>query len=352
MIVAGIERRGVHLRTTYTTKTVSSGARDRSAGDADVHRTVIVGAFRKHRIDALQRAGTGHSGFIIVAVLWIVGALATLAVIYSLYMRQTALEFVDHDERLQAQALAVSGVELAAYRIASSGNARPSAGRFSFRQGSAVIDVAFSSENGRIDLNFAPKELIAGLFVGLGASADDAQNFADRVVAWRTPLRPGATDNETQLYQAAGKPYGPRRGPFQHVDEVTMVIGLPTWLIERALPYLTVYTGQQLVNVLSAAPLVLAAVPGMTPDLLQQLLAQRASASMDVLRAQLGSAASYVTTQPSSTDHIDVEVRFSGNRRIHSEAVIFILDRDVEPYRVLSWRDEELAADRRAAGAY
>jgi general secretion pathway protein K len=271
------------------------------------------------------------------------GALATLAVIYSLYARQTALELLDHDERLQAQALAISGVELAAYRITSYGDFRPSVGRFSFRLGTAVIDVAFSAENGRIDLNFAPRELIIGLFVRLGAPPEDAQNFADRVVAWRTPLNPGATDNEMPLYQAAGKPYGPRHGPFQHVDELTMVIGMPTWLIERALPYLTIYTGNQLVNLLSAPSQVLAALPGVTPALLQALLAQRAGAPRDVLQAQLGYAASYVTMQPSATDRIDVDVRFSRNRHIRSEAVIFILDRDAEPYRVLSWHDEELA---------
>lgn len=306
-----------------------------------------------HPIDAFRRSDSRSSGFLLVAVLWILGALATLAVIYSLYARQTALKLLDHQERLQAQALAISGVELAAYRITSYGDFRPSVGRFSFRQGTAVIDVAFSAENGRIDLNFAPKELIAGLFVTLGAPLEDAQNFADRVVAWRTPLNPGAADNEKPLYQAARKPYGPRHGPFQHVDELTMVIGMPTLLIERALPYLTIYTGHQLVNLLSAPSQVLAALPGVTPAVLQNLLAQRGGAPRDVLRAQLGHAADYVTMQPGPTDRVDVDVRFSSNRHIRSEAVIFVLDRDVEPYLVLSWRDEELAGDQRsAAGLY
>jgi general secretion pathway protein K len=289
-------------------------------------------------------------GFIIVAVLWILGALATLAVIYSLYVRDTALEFVDHDERLQAQALAISGVELAAYRITSFRNSRPSVGRFSFRQGTAVIDAAFSAENGRIDLNFAPKELIAGLFVGLGASVEDARNFADRVDAWRTPLRPGATDSEATLYQAAGKPYGPRHGPFQYGDELTMVLGMPTWLIERALPYFTVYAGQRAVNVLSASPQVLAAVPGMTPEIMQSLPTQDDNPQLGPWRAQLGYAGSFLTIAPTRTDRVDVEVRFPSHRYMRYEAVILVLDGDVEPYRVLSWREEELAADQRSAG--
>lgn len=286
-------------------------------------------------------------GFIIVAVLWIIGALATLAVIYSLYLHQTMVAFVDHDERLQAQALAMAGVELAVYRLTQNPNQRPLKGHFSFRQGSAVVRVGFSSENGRIDLNFAPNDLLSGLFIGLGAPAEAALSFADRIVAWRTPLQPGTADGEAAIYQAAGKTYGPRHGPFQHVHEIGLLIGLPSWLIERALPYLTVYSGTSEVNVLTATPEVLAAVPGLTPALLQQLLAQRGGAPQDVLRAQIGAAASYISLQSSVADRIDVDVRFASNRRIHSQAVVLILDKDTEPYRVLSWRDEELAINDR-----
>ncbi len=294
--------------------------------------------------------GGGRSGgFIIVAVLWILGALATLAVIYSLYVRETALEFVDHDERLQAEALADSGLELAAYRITSFGNNRPSLGKFSFRQGTAVINVAFSAENSRIDLNFGPKELIAGLFAGLGASPDEAGNFADRVDAWRTPLGAGATDNEATLYQAAGKPYGPRHGPFQEVEELTMVLGMPTWRIEQALPYFTIYAGQRAVDVLSASPQVLAAVPGMTPALMQSLPTPGSGAQIGAWRTQFGYAAGYLTIAPSKADRVDVEVRFASRLYMRYEASILVLDDDVEPYRVLSWHGEELAADQRSA---
>src|SRR5207244_3306495 len=98
------------------------------------------------------------------------------------------------------------------------------------------------SENARIDLNAVPKDLLAGLFKSLGARAEEADSFAERIVAWRTRLIGGATDEEASLYRAAGKPYGPRRGPFQHINELGLVLGLPPVLVERALPYLTVYS--------------------------------------------------------------------------------------------------------------
>ena len=67
-------------------------------------------------------------GFIVVAVLWIVAALATLAVIYTVYLNETAMAFVDHNERLQAQALAMAAVELAVYRLTAIPDQRPSRG--------------------------------------------------------------------------------------------------------------------------------------------------------------------------------------------------------------------------------
>ena len=45
-------------------------------------------------------------GFILVAVLWIIAALATLATIFSVYVINSATAFTVHDERLQAEGCA------------------------------------------------------------------------------------------------------------------------------------------------------------------------------------------------------------------------------------------------------
>lgn len=285
------------------------------------------------------RRNSQDRGFIIVAVLWILAALATLVMIYSLYARETAVNFVVHDERLQAQALALSGLELAAYQLTAQSK-QPLTGNFSFRQGRATIAVKFRCENSLIDLNYAPKEVLAGLFVAVGVQREDALEFADRIIAWRTPLQAGASDPETQLYEAAGKEYGPRHAPFQNRNELGLVAGLPPALVERVLPYFTVYSGERQVNVLAAPPQVLAALPGLTPERLQVLLAMRGSAPYEVMTAQLGTTQSYLTVDPSRANGVTVDVGFPSGRRIRTMAVIFIMPRDSEPYRVLSWRDD------------
>jgi general secretion pathway protein K len=283
--------------------------------------------------------GPEQDGFIVVAVLWILGALSLLALIYALYVNQTAAAFVDQNDRVQAEELALAGAELVVYRLAAIPRPQTSHGSFGFRLGGADVAVNFRSENARIDLNAAPKELLAGLFVALGAGRQDADSFADRIIDWRTPPTPGTTDTNAQFYRSAGKNYAPRRGPFQHVNELGLVLGLPSPLIDRALPYLTVYSGLAEVNVRDAAPEVLAALPGMTPERLHILLEQSDAVPLDVLRARLGSAR-YATVDASKATRIAADIQFDAKRRSQVEIVVLPLDGDKEPYRILSWRDE------------
>ncbi len=282
----------------------------------------------------------GSDGFILVAVLWILSALAGLAAIYAAYVNETASILVGRDEDLQAQELAMAGVELAVYQLTAVANSQPSHGRLNFALGNADIAVDYVAENARIDINAAPKPLLSGLFVALGANGATADGFADRIVEWRTPLSPGTQDGEAALYRSAGKGYGPRHGPFQHVNELALLPGLPPPLLECALPFLTVYSGQAGIDVFDAAPEVLSALPGITEDRLRVLLAQRQGVSQDVLKAQLGMAAQYVTIQPSTANRITVEMQFKSNRRVRSEAVVLLMDKDREPYRMLSWRQD------------
>src|SRR5258708_30227762 len=86
-------------------------------------------------------------GFIMVAVLWILAALATLATTYGVYVKATAFSLAGYDVRLQAQELAMAGVELAVYKLTENPEAQPARGKFAFRLGNADVTVDFRSQN-------------------------------------------------------------------------------------------------------------------------------------------------------------------------------------------------------------
>jgi general secretion pathway protein K len=291
-------------------------------------------------------------GFIIVAVLWILGALAVLASVYSVFVVDTATAIASNSDRVRAEALVTAGVELAAYRITAVPQQRPSNGAFSFRQGSASVAVRFLSEAARIDLNTAPRELLMGLFASLGAG-QAAEAYADRIIGWRSP--PSERQDEAASYRTAGMPYLPRGRAFPHVGELWLVMGLPEAVIERALPHLTVYSGQDKVSVLDASPQVLAALPGMSPDRLHDVLVQREAAphNAQALLSILGPAQTHATADPGRQVRVTVQVVLDNGRRMRSEVVILAHEEDSEPYRVLSWNDDvdEQAGSERPGGA-
>jgi general secretion pathway protein K len=295
---------------------------------------------------ARPAASTSASdGFIIVAVLWILAALATLVSVYAIYVTNSAIAVTTSEDTIIADPLTAAGVELAAYQLLGmKPQARPSVGNFNARIGRARLAVAFQTETARIDLNAAPRELLAGLFVGFGALPLNAEGYADRIIAWRSRAAAQGidADPEDSYYRSAGLSYTPRHAPFTHVGELWLVHGIPPALIERALPHVTVFSGSAQIDVVDAAPQVIAALPGMSPETLQGVLAARSAGTLDrtTLPGLLGGAGGQGgTNDPGKAFRIGVRVDFDNGRRSAAEAVIALGDDGPDPYRVLSWRN-------------
>jgi len=297
----------------------------------------------------LQPAATApERGFVIVAVLWILAALAALATIFSVYLSNSAQALAVNDTGLKAEALVSASLELTAYQLLLAGDkARPALGSFHFRLDNADVLVSFTSEAARIDLNFVPKEMLANLFAGLGADQQAAKDYADRIVGWRTRPKANVANDEEALYAAAGLAYSPRQSLFTHVNELSLVLGLPPVLVDRALPFVTVFSGSSNVDVLIAPPEVIAALPGMTPSALKEFLSQRPALSRDspAIATALGPAQASATVPKSTSFRILTTVKFDNGRRTSSEVVI-ALGEDKDPYRVLSWQDDVEAGHR------
>jgi len=257
-------------------------------------------------------------GFVIVAVLWILVALSSLAMIFALYLSASAQAMAIGDTALQNEALVSAAAELSAYRLMlTPGEARPARGAFNFRMDDADVSVTFTSEAARIDLNFAPKEALAAFFAVLGAGKEVAQEGAERVVGWRTRPTPRSANEEEARYAASG--YSPRQSLFTHVNELALVAGLSPVLVERALPFVTIFNGSPDIDARIAAPEVVAA-SGKNSD------------------AANGQPKSVVTVK-SLCYRVESVIRFAGGRRSISEVVIVLGD-EHEPYRVLSWQDD------------
>jgi general secretion pathway protein K len=304
-------------------------------------------------LDLASRGNRNARGFIVVAVLWILAALSALVLIYLTYVTNTAVVVTGSTNRIRVDALVAAGVELAAYQLtAVKEDGRPSSGTFNAKFGAARVFVTFQSEAARVDLNAASKELLAGLIVGLGGRFSDAAGYADRIIAWRTPAVRPDDDPENSLYRTSGVAYTPRHAPFPQAEELWLVREIPPLVVERMLPFVTVFSNLPSVNIIDAAPQVVAALPGMTPERLQTVLSQRDDPRSDPrsLLAMAGNGG-MATLDGSKAYRVTIGTDFDGRLRTAAEVVILLLEEGDEPYRVLSWRNasDGSTAPQRAA---
>jgi general secretion pathway protein K len=343
----------------------------------------------------LKSARRAEDGFVLVAVLWILAALATLASIYSSYTVNTAAASRVTDDRVQTEASIRAGVEMAVFRqLALPEKVRPVRGGFDMRVGRTGIAVRFRSEGARIDLNAAPADLLTGLFIAVGVDPMRAETFAERVVGWRTKAAGGAGANaaaaganttgasatgagaaganttdasstgagagaagaeaakEDKLYSEQHMPYPPRHAPFDNALELSLLPGISLAVVERVLPFVTVFSGREDVEVSSADPTVLSALPQMTPQVLGAVLNARVSNPGDgrALLELLGPAKSRATAETTKAFRASIAVDFDNGRRVHAEVVFRLKDQGdkdkgandqgTEPYELLYWRDD------------
>ena len=311
-----------------------------------------------------------QAGFVLIAVLWILAALATLASIYSSYTVNTATASRVADDRVQAEASIRAGVEMAVFRqLALPEPARLARSGFDMRVGRTEVTVRFRSETARIDLNAAPADLLAGLFTAVGVDSSRAKSFAERIVGWRTKARAAAdakqdtnangaskaqpgTDatnaqggdaaKEDRLYAEQHMPYPPRHAPFDNALELSLLPGVSLAVVERVLPFVTVFSGRPEVDVSSADPTVLSALPEMTPQILGAVLNARINDASDgrALLALLGPAKAHATADRSKEFRASISVEFDNGRRVHAEVVFRLKDQGDEPYELLYWRDD------------
>ena len=152
-------------------------------------------------------------------------------------------------------------------------------------------------------------------------------------------------------------PYPPRHAPFENALELSLLPGIPLGLIERILPFVTVFSGRAEVDVFTADPTILSAFPEMTPKILGAVLNARASDPDDgaALLALLGPAKARATVDKSKVFRASISVEFDSGRRVHAEVVVRLKDQGIkdenakdqntngqvdEPYELLYWRDD------------
>lgn len=187
-----------------------------------------------------------RGGFVLIAVLWILVALAGLVGAYVAYAVTMAQNADFYLRRVGAEAAVSGALELAVYDLVNMDqDRRPDEGVLDYRIGDVRAQVHYASEAMRLDLNKASLASLTTFFAAEGGNRASAEIYAQRVIAWREKADGPSAGMEDLAYRAAGGSYPPRHGPFQSVEELWDLRDIPPDVVARIAPLVTVYGGRE-----------------------------------------------------------------------------------------------------------
>jgi general secretion pathway protein K len=297
-------------------------------------------------------------GFALIIVLWVGVLLCVIAASFALSMRAETRQARYLVDNAGAGAIAEAAIRRGTIALlAKAPDPRwVSDGRvYILPFGGGSMRIRVSSENGKIDLNSAPEELIEGLLsalVSTGAlsSRHQAMRIAAAILDWRDPdQRMRADGAEDASYKAAGLSPGARDGPFLSVEELNLVRGIDADVYARLAPYVSVHSWVGQVDPATAPGVVLLAIPGLDGDSVEHFVSARnrwyAGRSGAVEGASrlplelLAPGGPYLLRQPSHVYTVDAVGELPGGARASRRAVVRLTGRADRPFSILAWHE-------------
>jgi general secretion pathway protein K len=204
-----------------------------------------------------------------------------------------------------------------------------------WRQGSATIRIAIADEAGKIDLNVAPFDLIAGLFAAAGRSPAEALLLACNVLGRRGEAGAGCPEPDDN-----GPPAPQRVRRFTVPEELAQIPGIDPTLYDRIADGVTVATGASAIDPLVAPRLVLLAVPGATESIVDAFLESRATWRRSIpdggSLAQLA-ASPYLMRSP-GRDFTISAIATAEQAGYRADLQVRLTGQAARPYEVIAWR--------------
>jgi general secretion pathway protein K len=161
---------------------------------------------------------------------------------------------------------------------------------YQFPTGEATVEII--PETARININTVPQAKLVTLLTALGADGGAAQEIAEAIIDWRTPLGPDASGPFDGFYGAQNPSFRARHASFQEIEELLSVKGVtpdlyygtyvrdttldPPQLVARGglRDCVSVYGSYGAVDVNGAAPAAMSAM-GVPPDVIAAVVARR-----------------------------------------------------------------------------
>jgi general secretion pathway protein K len=196
---------------------------------------------------------SSDSGFALVTVIWSVGLVSLLMLAFTLNVRTQSRLAANATISARLEAASDAGVNMAVLDLVATAKLLPEAHRFPHdgkqiacrMSADVTARISVQDEEGKVDVNTATEPLLRSLIMGLGGSTFEAAKYVDALIDFRDldSLR-RLNGAEVDDYRAAGLSWGPQNDAFRSADELYRVLGLPSALVRRMLPVVTVFSNR------------------------------------------------------------------------------------------------------------
>lgn len=248
-------------------------------------------------------AGTkhDHNGFALVFILWVMVLITVIGISFSYSLKIERQTTLNHTERFQAEAAALSGINRAILALLAHGggpNLRNGNNTFYLTIGNFKVNASVKSPAGKIDINQAPLLILIELFDQF-VPEQKAQRLAAAVLDWRDKdsiTSPNGAE-EDEYYQT-GFGYKPSNEPFKSISELGRVMGFDDDLVLKITPYITIHSGTAKIDPLSAGATVLTALPAIDSTIAEAFIEAREEAIIQQIPVDLellSEAAAYLS---------------------------------------------------------
>jgi general secretion pathway protein K len=291
--------------------------------------------YRKQKDESVATVRSSERGIALILVLWIVVILSMAALSLSLLTRTEALATLSVKEEMENKFLAEAGIQRGIlelfYRNANKNQQVILEGFEVFQcDGRAYTEqmadghyrIRITDESGKINLNTLTDNngiILKNLLMNNGVADDTASIIVDSILDWKDGDNLHRLNGaEDDYYQSLPRPYKAKNAAFDSLEELVFVRGISRPILQGSadkkgiLPFCTIYSKTDKINLSTAPPEVLKAIPGMTDDMIQRIVEYRdlsPAAKVQPIAGWIGgdfnAIARYVTTAESNMYTID-----------------------------------------------
>ncbi|HEY1505069.1 MAG TPA: hypothetical protein VGF92_12260 [Stellaceae bacterium] len=286
-------------------------------------------------------------------MIWVLALLALLGAEVAADSHSAALVSRNRRDLAQLRASADAGVTLAVMGLLDPVIAArwQADGRvYDRRYADQPLSLTVMDEGGKIDLNAASKELIAGLLNEFGVDRDRQALIVQAILDRRAQFAvaapaPALPENTGRLF---GQSHVINIGKlaFADVSELRLLPGMSRPLYARLEPELTVYSQNPTVNPMTASRSVLLAIPGAGSGDADAVIASRSGGATQLDVEEVSRLALYAQADTLHVVTITSRAGLVDHASFTRRAVVAISpDRPLEPARILRWEQPPDLAD-------